>query len=230
MRKIKWKDDKDLFGRMYELTNHDIFKNLRNAVDHYEINLNDCLSWGQLKSKRWLVDELKKLNINLGTVFLCAGWYGTLAHMLLDEGAKIKCVRSFDIDSHCEKVADTVCRHWVVDGWKFKASTADIHNITYPFAFKTKRYDGTVVELNEMPNTLINTSCEHIDNFDKWYNNIPDNMLLIVQNNNFFDMPTHINCVQGLSDFSRATPMKKVLFEGELELTRYTRYMRIGFK
>ena len=38
----------------------------------------DCLSRGQLKSKKWLIDNLKELNLDLGTVFLCAGWYATL--------------------------------------------------------------------------------------------------------------------------------------------------------
>ena len=33
---------------------------------------NDCFSRGQLQSKLWLVHELKKCNVDLGTVFLCA--------------------------------------------------------------------------------------------------------------------------------------------------------------
>ena len=28
--------------------------------------------------------ELKKIGMHLGTVFLCAGWYGTLATMLFE--------------------------------------------------------------------------------------------------------------------------------------------------
>ena len=34
----------------------------------------DCFSRGQLKSKLWVVKELIKLNLDFGTVFLCAGW------------------------------------------------------------------------------------------------------------------------------------------------------------
>ena len=36
------------------------------------------MSRGQLKSKKWLVDELKKLDLKLGTMFLCAGWYASI--------------------------------------------------------------------------------------------------------------------------------------------------------
>ena len=42
----------------------------------------DCISRGQLKSKLWLINELQKIDKNLGTVFLCAGWYATLATLL----------------------------------------------------------------------------------------------------------------------------------------------------
>ena len=38
----------------------------------------DCFARGQLQSKLWLVKELKKCNVDLGTVYLCAGWYATL--------------------------------------------------------------------------------------------------------------------------------------------------------
>ena len=51
---IEWQNDKDIFGRMFILTGDPIFKNLRNAVDHFDADLSDALSWGQLKSKKWL--------------------------------------------------------------------------------------------------------------------------------------------------------------------------------
>ena len=63
MPNIKWQDDKDIFGRMLVLTDNPLFNNLRNAVDNCDADLSDALSWGQLKSKRWLVKELEKLDI-----------------------------------------------------------------------------------------------------------------------------------------------------------------------
>ena len=36
------------------------------------------MSLGQLKSKKWLVEEVKKVRFDLGTVFLCAGWYSSV--------------------------------------------------------------------------------------------------------------------------------------------------------
>ena len=66
--------------------------------------LKDALSDGQLNSKLWLLDKIK--GIDLGTVFICAGWYGVLATMMFeDENVYVDKIRSFDIDDSCWKVA-----------------------------------------------------------------------------------------------------------------------------
>jgi hypothetical protein len=139
-------------------------------------------------------------------------------------------IRSFDIDPMCYKVADTMNKPWVIDGWQFKASTLDIHNISYPTEYTTYRYNGTSQTLSESPDTIINTSCEHINNFDIWYNNIPDGKLVILQTNNFLEVEGHINCSTSLEEFAKQTPMTQIFYQGELPLEKYTRYMRIGIK
>ena len=227
---INWTDDKDVFGRMFVLTNNSLFNQLSNAIDNEGADLSDALSWGQLKSKRWLVSELEKLDLELGTVFLCAGWYATLAPMLFDSNCKIDKIRSFDIDESCVSIADTINRTWVIDGWQFKASTLDIHDISYPTTHTTYRANGTSQTLIEEPDTIINTSCEHIKDFNVWYDKIPEGKMVILQSNDFFDVEEHINCVNSLTEFTEQTPMSTVLYQGELPLEKYTRYMRIGVK
>lgn len=227
---MQFQDDKDIFGRMALILNNPIFSNLRNAVDNYDADLTDALSWGQLKSKRWIIEELEKLDQELGTVFLCAGWYATLAAMLFNSTCKIDKIRSFDIDDSCVAIAETVNRHKVKDGWQFKASILDIHYMSYPTVYKTFRSDGSSIELEDMPDTIINTSCEHIENFDKWYAKIPDGKLMVLQSNNYFSIEEHVNCVQGPMQFEEQSPMTEVLYQGALELPKYTRFMRIGRK
>lgn len=230
MSNIKFQDDQDLFGRLYVLTNDPIFHQLRNAANIQGVDLSDAFSWGQLKSKRWLVDEVSKLNLDLGTVFLCAGWYATLAAMLFNSSCKIDKIRSFDVDHTCALVADTVNRSMVANDWKFKASTLDIHDIIYPLTYQTMRFDKTLTELTDEPNTIINTSCEHIEDFDIWYNGIPKGKILILQTNNYVEIEDHINCSLTLKAFADQTPMTTELFSGELNLNKYTRYMRVGIK
>jgi len=228
---IQWKDDNDIFGRMLVLTNNPIFKNLRNAIDNNDADLSDALSWGQLKSKRWLVDELERIDLPLGTIFLCAGWYGTLAQMLFASKCSINKIRSFDIDESCADIAETINKNYLKNQWRFKATTADIHNIQYKdFRYNTLRGDGTICELFESADTVVNTSCEHIENFSQWYDKIPTGQLVCLQSNNYIAIDEHVNCAENISQFSEMTPMNNCLYSGALELPKYTRFMRIGLK
>jgi hypothetical protein len=191
----------------------------------------DCLARGQIQSKLWLVTELKKLDLDLGTIFLCAGWYATLATMLFEQDLTIKKIRSFDIDDSCWKIAETFNKPWVMKDWQFKSSTQDIHDINFStHVYNVNRSDGSTCELTDSPDTIINTSCEHIADFKKWYNNIPNGKILILQTNNYFDLDEHINCSKSVEDFSEQTAMEKTLYQGELVLDKYSRYMKIGIK
>ena len=191
-------------------------------------NMEDAFSLGQLQSKLWLIDNLPD---NLGTIFVCAGWYGTLSALMFERAKnKFNKIRSFDKDESCAPIADTLNRMHVMNGWQFKSSTLDILQMSYPLSHFTVRSDGTSALLTEMPDTIINTSCEHILDFNAWYKNIPSGMLLILQSNNYFEIDDHVNCVQSISEFSSQTPMSTVLYEGELDLGKYKRFMRIGYK
>ena len=209
-------------------------------LNDIEINT-DCLSRGQIKSKMWLVDEVSKLDLDLGTVFLCAGWYGTLATLLFESEIKIEKIRSFDIDPTCADIAETFNKKWLLEDWRFKASTLDI--MKFKWSKKPAPSDGSVgnmyyetiandavVKLKDNPDTIINTSSEHIENFDEWYNNIPDGKLIILQNNNFVDIDEHVNSFKTLKQFSKSAKMKETLYEGELVLPQYKRFMKIGYK
>lgn len=195
-----------------------------------EVDLNDFFSKGQMESKRWLVDELLKLDIDLGMVFLCAGWYGSLATFIFESDLKVNKIRSFDIDPACADRAESFNKHWVINDWRFKATTMDILKMTYPTTHKTYRSNGSSIDLVEMPDTIINTSCEHIPEFERWFDRLPKRRLLVLQTNDYFNLSEHVNCSSTLEDFAKQTPMEKVLYEGELNLPKYKRFMRVGYK
>ena len=192
----------------------------------YQKNLIDSLSDSQIYSKNWIVEVLQ--GKDLGNVLMCAGWY---AMILADERLNFtKCI-SIDLDPICEPVSKILHKKLVIDGWKFQAVTDNIHNINYSGQyFVVSRGDGTTANMFVKPDTIINTSCEHIENFDKWYELIPSDKLLILQTNNGFDIPDHVNCVSSLAEFERQTPMKVVIYSGEKEMPKFTRFMRIGYK
>jgi len=49
---LKVKDDKDLFARMYMLTSDPLFKDISNTMNNMDVDFNDAMSIGQLKSKQ----------------------------------------------------------------------------------------------------------------------------------------------------------------------------------
>ena len=204
-------------------------------------NWTDMFSLGQLESKFWIVEELEALNVNLGTVFICGGWFGSLANMIFTSNVQVDKIRSFDIDPSCLEIAEAMNRDYVIDNWKFKAVTEDMYNINYTgHTYNTTRctspfaYDSTLVECHDVPNTIINTSCEHIEDFDTWYNSIPDGKLVILQNNNYFKIEDHISCVKDIEEFRKQCPINNLLYGGTIELNEmeggYNRFMLIGQK
>lgn len=208
----------------------DSFKNF--YINDLYVN-KDCFSRGQLTSKLWLIEELEELNLNLGTVFLCAGWYGTLATMLFESDIKVDKIRSFDIDQHTVDIAEIFNKPWFVDQWKFKALVQNIMDIDYnehQWQYWSNANNRMSRLITDIPDTIINTSCEHIENFSEWYSKIPEGKLVILQSNNFFEIKEHVNCSKDAELFSKMSPMKRCLFLGEIQLEKYTRFMKIGYK
>ena len=206
------------------------FKNF--FVNETEI-WDDCFSRGQLQSKLWLVDKLKKANVELGTVFLCAGWYATLATMLFESSIKVDKVRSFDIDPSCVDIAEVFNKPWFVDQWRFKSITQDIMDIDYnkhTWQYWSNANNRMSYPISDSPNTIINTSCEHIENFTEWYDKIPNGKLVVLQSNNYYEIEEHVNCVGSIEEFAVKAPMDNILYSGELELPKYKRFMLIGYK
>ena len=90
--------------------------------------------------------------------------------------------------------------------------------------------ENKTYELDDIPDTIINTSCEHIENFDDWYAKIPDGKLVVLQSNNYYEVEEHVNCVGSIEEFAVKAPMDNILYSGELELPKYKRFMLIGYK
>lgn len=169
----------------------------------------DAFWSGQLKSKEWLITNLRK-NVNTFiSIDIHGGWVGVLASMLFQSSIPIKNIRSVDIDPTCESIATMMNKQEEIVG-RFRAVTADMCEI---------RSDADVI---------INTSCEHItqDEFDLWKTGVPYGSLLVLQSNNY-DIPEHVRTASSLEEFKQQCDIN-VIWAGELELPLYTRFMVIG--
>jgi hypothetical protein len=172
----------------------------------------DAFWSGQIKSKEWLINCLDE-HVHFGSsIDIHGGWVGLLASMMFQSNIPVTCIRSVDIDPHCEHIATEMNRLEYNDG-KFKAVTGDMINI---------RSDCDII---------INTSTEHIthDEYELWLSGLPQNSLIVIQNNNYFECEEHINCKHDLQEFIHSSGLT-VKFAGELKLAKYTRFMIIGTK
>ena len=188
-------------------------------------------------------DTVNDLDISLGDmVYVCAGWYGVLPAILFERN-KVENILSFDSDASTDNPADTLNKEQTIDGLRFKAVVQDIHALKYKDeSFDVNHYQYT--EMTEFETTkqsmpvkmdascVINTSCEHIVDFDKWWAGIPDGMLVIMQNNDFDDEDhEHADdTVTSLEEFTKRLNVSETLYEGTLALEKYNRYMVIGRK
>ena len=211
--------------------------NLKNMIKSFEGEvLTDSLSRGQLRSKIWVSDTVNDLDIDLGDmIYVCAGWYGVLPAILFERN-KVDTIRSFDIDASCALPAETLNRSYAQNDWQFKASTMDVKDLIYTgeFMYETLKYNGDKEMITDgAPTCVINTSCEHIKDFDKWWSGIPSGMLVIMQNNDFDDEEGHDHAddtVTSLEEFTKRLNVSETLYEGTLALDKYNRYMVIGIK
>jgi hypothetical protein len=169
----------------------------------------DAFWSGQLKSKEWLIKNLRKHVNKVVSVDIHGGWVGVLASMLFQSDIICTTIRSIDIDPTCEPIANMMNKGEEMVG-KFRAVTADMCDI---------RSDADVV---------INTSCEHItqDQYDLWLSGMPYNTLFVLQSNNY-NIPEHVRTANNLKEFEEQCGLN-VMWSGELELPLYTRYMIIG--
>jgi len=171
----------------------------------------DAFWQGQMKSKEWLVDELRASVNSPVSIDIHGGWVGVLASMIFQSDIITKHIRSVDIDPTCEPIATMMNKGEEIVG-KFRAVTADMCAI---------RSDADVV---------INTSCEHItqEQFDFWKTGIPHNSLVVLQSNNY-NIPEHVRIANSLDEFNKQCDLRIVYYKGELKLPNYTRYMIIGY-
>ncbi len=164
---------------------------------------------GQIRSKEWLIQNLRSHIKKVITVDICGGWNGVLASMLFQSDIPCKEIRSIDIDSSCEETANTMNKLEHMVG-KFQAITADMCELSYN------------------ADVVINTSCEHLtqDQYRQWLKHIPENTLLVLQSNNY-QIDEHVRIAESLEHFEEQSGIN-VLWKGEIELPLYKRFMLIG--
>ncbi|CAN5242280.1 hypothetical protein BH10PSE7_BH10PSE7_36340 [soil metagenome] len=173
--------------------------------------LDNAFNHKQVASKLWARDRLfETLGGSYGCIWIMGGWYGVLAAMLFDDTRfTIGAIRSFDIDPAVAAVAVTLNANNA-----FTPVTADMYALDYRGAAR--------------PDLIINTSCEHIADLRGWLDLLAPGTPVLLQSNDYYAEPTHINSKPSLEAFAADARLAEVLCADALKLPHYTRFMLIG--
>lgn len=188
------------------------FNAVRNLPDTERTRALEAFWSGQIDSKCWLVNTLNHYVTEESNIYIFGGWIGVLASLLFQSAKfKVNHITNIDIDPRCEKSS----REIVSNVNNFTHVTIDMKEYFYDFDY--------------YPNIVINTSTEHIDQgtYDVWFDRIPNNSLIIIQGNNFFNCNEHVRCSSSLLDFKRMNYARNTLYESVLPHDLYDRYMCI---
>ena len=189
---------------------------IRNSDNHYSVL--ESFWKGQLESKEWLIAKLQKFIPTDKTkidVVIHGGWNGVLASLLYNSGMPINLVTSIDMDENCEEVANMINKRYEIKDL-FRAVTSDM----------------CFYEYKTIPDIVINTSTEHLtrDKYNQWLEKIPNGCMIVLQNNNYYEIPEHVNCYKTVDDFAEQCELTTILMKDTLELPSYNRFLIIGYK
>jgi hypothetical protein len=172
----------------------------------------DAFWGGQIRSKEWLISNLKPHIKTPVTIDILGGWVGVLSSMLFQSDIVSVKINSVDIDPSCESIAVMMNKIEEMAG-RFQAITADM------------------CEFDSNSDVVINTSCEHITQkqYDKWFSKLSQHSLIVLQSNNY-NIEEHIRIATDLDNFKDQCHVKNILYSGEMDFPLYKRFMIIGKK
>jgi hypothetical protein len=182
---------------------------------HPTARLDQAFNHKQVASKVWARDQLHAhLGGRFERIWIMGGWYGVFAAMLFDDPRfAIGEIASYDIDASVSAVAESLNGKAAAER-RFRAATEDMYAIDYRGLSRS--------------DLVVNTSCEHVKDVRGWLDRLPEGTAVLLQSNDYFAEPEHINCMPSLQAFERAAGLSELLFAGELKLRKYTRFMLIG--
>jgi SAM-dependent methyltransferase len=203
----------DIMRGVAEYTSSPMLKGLARVISHHpEADLGNAFNHKQVACKIWARQSLfETVGGKFRRIVVLGGWYGVLAAMFFDDARfEIEAIDSFDIDPEVGAVAETLNGAWK---GRFRALTADMYTLAF-------------AELDA--DLVINTSCEHIADLPAWLSLLPAGTRVLLQSNDYFSEPTHVNCVSSLEAFTAQASLSKIEFAGALPMKKYTRFMLIG--
>ncbi|MBX3596146.1 MAG: class I SAM-dependent methyltransferase [Rhizobiaceae bacterium] len=178
---------------------------------HPQASIANAFNHKQVACKMWARDELHNaFGGKYQRIWVLGGWYGVLAAMLFDDARfDIGSIETIDLDENVAAIAQTLNGN----DPRLIARTCDMYALDYA---------------GGKPDLVVNTSCEHIADVRGWLDMLPGGTRVLLQSNDYYAEPTHINCVSSQDAFERLASLSSVSFAGTLPQKKYNRFMLIG--
>lgn len=194
-----------------------VSKALRYATPEQVQDLANSLSETQLRSKKWLVDTLKKQKLpSSPSILILGGWYGSFLVPMLDEALEPSTILLTDKSSEVLSFAELLHDARYLSEQKIKMGIVDVE-------CDLERISNRSFDI------VINTSCEHMRNIDqiKVKN---QSAVYAFQSCDEENDPGHVNVAKTTDEFVEQCGFSTVLVRGRLDLGHKNRFMAIGLK
>jgi hypothetical protein len=193
---------------------------LASAVNNNQtLNWKDALSRNQVRSKLWLLDKIeesslypskRKITDPEHTTFIVGGWVGLLPFLASMKGKYFDTIVNIDIDTSVHAAANEL-------------------NLGLFSKFKNLSDDVRTINFEKFKNALIvDTIVEHFKDHGEWVKSLPNTVNVVLQGNDMFHVPDHVNCHNSLEEFEKSCGLANIKWCGELSLYKCNRYMAIG--
>jgi len=210
----------NLLSNYYPTHSVHINKLAQSVAENPDLNWKDALSRNQIRSKLWLLDRLDALKIlpkprkyatdDSSNVLLVGGWVGMLSFLADMKGKFLDVVTNIDIDESVH------------------AASSDLNSVTRS-TFRTSNRDVRKLSIEKYSKPIvIDTIVEHFTDHGEWVKTLPKKAMIVLQGNDMFDVPEHVNCHRTLEEFVASCGLNNIIWSGELNLYKCTRYMAIG--
>jgi hypothetical protein len=183
------------------------------------LNWKDALSRNQVRSKIWLIEQLDTANVFPSrrritdpehVTVIVGGWVGLLPFLASMLGKNLDTVVNVDVDTSVHAAANELN---LGRQPKFKNSKEDIRTMDFS-AYKKL--------------LVIDTIVEHFEEHGSWVKTLPATANVVLQGNDMFHVPDHVNCHTSLEEFTDTCGLSTINWFGELSLYKCNRFMAIG--
>lgn len=174
----------------------------------------DSLSDTQYRSKKWLVESIKKLQIEPKKIVILGGWYGSYLIPMLNEAFHPSYILLTDKDPNLLTVAEQLHNCFYQTKSNVRTAVLDVEK-------QIDLLQGSDFDL------VINTSCEHMVNLDQIKTSNKDAVYIFQSCDKGTD-PGHINPASSTDQLKDQVKLDHILFSGRYDLGHKSRYMVIG--